>query len=120
LSVGPVQADEVGRIIRSRLGADLSHPVVTRIHATAAGNPFFAIEIAREVLRGGPTSADGTLPVPDDLVELLRSRVDALPRSTRAALLVAASTPRPMLELVRSASVSASERPRPWGRGRPR
>jgi DNA-binding CsgD family transcriptional regulator len=104
LSVGAMPLRELSRVIRTRSDADLPYPVVRRVHAVAAGNPFFALEIAREVLRDGAPAVGEALPVPSDLTDLLRRRVAGLPRATRAALLVAASTSRPTLQVVRSAS----------------
>ena len=72
---------------------------VQRIHRVSGGNPFLALELARafrEVEEGG---LDGdVLPIPRDLRELLRARLDRLsPAARRAGLLVAAS-PHPRLE----------------------
>ena len=104
LVVDSMPLNELGRVIRMRLHADLPHPIVQRVHVAAAGNPFYALEVAREILRHGVPAAGEALPVPQDLTDLLRSRVAGLPRTTRKALLVAASTSRPTLQLVRAAS----------------
>ena len=104
LTVGAMPLTELSRVIRSRSDADLPYPVVRRVHTAAAGNPFFALEIAREVLRDGTPAVGEALPVPSDLTDLLRRRVAGLPRATRAALLIAASTSRPTPQVVRSAS----------------
>jgi DNA-binding CsgD family transcriptional regulator len=104
LAVGAMPLNELSRVIRTRSEADLPYPVVRRVHAAAAGNPFFALEIAREVLREGGPPVGEVLPVPSDLTDLLRRRVAGLPRATRDALLVAASTSRPTPQVVRSAS----------------
>lgn len=104
LVVGSMPLNELGRIMRTRLQAELPHPIVQRVHVVAAGNPFYALEIAREILRHGVPAAGEALPVPQDLTDLLRSRVAGLPRATRKALLVAASTSRPTPQVVRSAS----------------
>ena len=95
---------ELGRIIRARLEAELPRPTVRRIHLAAGGNPFFAVEIAREVLRRGVPVAGEALPVPDDLTDLLQRRVMALPIATQKALLFAASTSHPTRHVVRAAS----------------
>jgi len=104
LTVGPMPPDELGRVIRGRLDAELPHPVVRRIHEAADGNPFFAVEIAREIGRRGGPSPGERLPVPQDLTELLTARVGALPKASRSALLVAASAFRPTVDLVRATS----------------
>ena len=104
LRVGPMPAEELGRVIRGRLGAELAHPLVRRIHAAAAGNPFFAVEIAREVAGRGVLAPGEALPIPKDLTDLLTIRLEALPPHTRDALLVAAIAARPTVGLVRAAS----------------
>jgi len=104
LAVGAMPLTELSRVIRTRSNADLPFPVVRRVHAAAAGNPFFALEIAREIVRDGAAAVGEELPLPSDLTDLLRRRVAGLPRTTRDALLIAASTSRPTLDVVRSAS----------------
>jgi DNA-binding CsgD family transcriptional regulator len=109
LAVGPMPADEIGRMIRGRLQehlpeTDLPRSTVQRIHEMADGNPFFSLEIARELVRRGAPAPGEALAVPDDLADLPRRRVANLPKATRDVLLVAASTSRPTPELVRSVS----------------
>jgi DNA-binding CsgD family transcriptional regulator len=104
VTVGPMPADQIGRVIRARLGAEVPHPIATRIHEAAAGNPFSAVEIAREVLHRGAPAPGDPLPVPDDLAELPVARLTTLPKASREVLFVAAATSRPTLRVVRSAS----------------
>jgi DNA-binding CsgD family transcriptional regulator len=70
-----------------------------RIAAATRGNPFYALEVAREQTRASAT-LDATLPVPDEVSALVAARVRRLPRSTRDALLVAAALPNPRLALL--------------------
>jgi DNA-binding CsgD family transcriptional regulator len=102
--VGSMSRSELGGIIRARLEAELPQSIVRRVHLASGGNPFYAVEIAREVLRRGVPAAGEALPVPDDLTDLLRRRVRALPVATQKTLLVAASTAHPTRQVVRSAS----------------
>jgi DNA-binding CsgD family transcriptional regulator len=104
LAVGSMSRGELGGVIRARLEAELPQSIVRRVHVAAGGNPFYAVEIAREVLRRGVPAAGEALPVPDDLSDLLRHRVTALPVATQRTLLVAASTSHPTRQLVRDAS----------------
>ena len=54
-----MSTDVLGRVIRQRLGTDLPHPVLQRLHGLASGNPFFALEIAKELARSGiPEAGD--------------------------------------------------------------
>ena len=105
LRVGPLSQEWLGRLLRERMGLDLSRPVILRIHAITQGSPLFALETARELVRTGdrPDLAD-QLPVPDDLRELLAARIESLPPSTRDPLLVVAAASHPTLDLVRVTS----------------
>ena len=105
LIVGPMSNDALRRLIAERGGVALPRSILRRIQHICGGNPFFALEIAAELTRGGaPTGA--TLPVPADLRELLHGRLRALPKATREVLLVAAAAARPTERLVTAASPS--------------
>ena len=62
LAVGSMSRGELGRIIRARLEAELPRSIMRRVHLAAGGNPFYAVEIAREVLRRGVPVAGEALP----------------------------------------------------------
>ena len=47
LAIAPLDTASIGRLIEARTGRALAHPTVVRIHAASAGNPFFALELAR-------------------------------------------------------------------------
>jgi len=102
--VGPMPAPAMGQLIRARVGATLAHPVIRKVHQAAGGNPFFALEVARELARRGMPEAGEALPIPHDLRVLLRERLEALPAATRAVLLTAAAATRPTAPLVQAAS----------------
>ena len=104
IPVGPLSVEVMGQLIRARVGAALTHSVVRKVHQAAGGNPFFALEVARELARRGVPAAGEALPIPDDLRVLLKERLEALPVATRAALLTAAATTRPTEPLVQAAS----------------
>jgi len=98
LSVGALQ-----RLVRERTGQPLSRSTLVRVHRTSRGNPLFALEIARALERHGAPRVDEPLPVPDDVRELVRTRVRALPESTRTLLVAIAATSRPDADLLRRA-----------------
>jgi DNA-binding CsgD family transcriptional regulator/acid stress-induced BolA-like protein IbaG/YrbA len=104
IPVGPMPAGAMGHLIRARVGAALAHPVIRKVHQAAGGNPFFALEVARELARRGVPGAGEAFPIPDDLRVLLEERLEALPVATRAALLTAAAATRPTEPLVQAAS----------------
>jgi DNA-binding CsgD family transcriptional regulator len=104
VSVGSMSLPELAQLIRDRLGEQLPRPAIERIHQVAGGNPFFGLEIARELVRLGMPEAGSSLPIPENLRELLDVRLEALPKTTRLVLLTSAATPRPTEALVRAAS----------------
>jgi hypothetical protein len=67
--------------------------VLTRLHETSNGNPFYALELAR-VLRPDVYPMQ-PLRVPETLEALLRDRLDALPRRTRRALMFVSALAQP-------------------------
>ncbi len=84
--LGPLSVGALHQLILARLGRALTRPTIVRIATAARGNPFYVLEIAREVLRRGETSAGEPLPVPDDLSQLVSARIAASPaRDPRAA-----------------------------------
>jgi ATP/maltotriose-dependent transcriptional regulator MalT len=103
LAVGPLTLDEVHSLLQARLGVVLPRPTLRRLHETAGGNPFFALELARAI--EGGSAAHGRDEVPAaTLRELVGARVEALPDETRKVLLAAAALADPTLELVQAAT----------------
>lgn len=108
--VGPLSVGALHQLILDRLGRSLTRPTVVRIATAAGGNPFYALEIAREVLRRGEAAAGEPLPVPDDLSQLLSTRIRRLPRATREQLLtIAALATAPLAMLDRGSLEPAEE-----------
>ena len=103
ITLGPLSLGALQAMFRARLGRSWPRPILQRIHENSAGNPFFALEIARALERDS-VSPGSALPVPRDLGELLRARIDVLPRGTRSALLVASVCSQPTPALVGAAS----------------
>ena len=104
IDVGSLDVMLVSRLLRDRLGAEFPHTVVAQVHAACGGNPFFALEIGRGLLRrGSPPRPGEPVPIPDDLGGLLRSRLRALTHGSREALLVTAAAARPSVDLVGAA-----------------
>jgi DNA-binding CsgD family transcriptional regulator len=108
--LGPLSVGALHQLILDRLGRAVARPTIVRIATAANGNPFYALEIAREVLRRGQASAGEPLPVPDDVSQLLSMRIRRLPRATREQLLVvAALSTAPLAVLDREALEPAEE-----------
>ena len=96
ITVGPLTVAGIHQVFRSVLGSSFPRPMLNRIHLAAGGNPFYALEIAREINRVGVPPAGHPLPVPNDHRELALLRVRRLPRPTREVLALMASAPRPV------------------------
>jgi DNA-binding CsgD family transcriptional regulator len=108
--LGPLSVGALHQLILSRLGRSLARPTVVRIATAARGNPFYALEIVREMLRRDEAVAGAPLPVPDDLSQLLSERIGRLPTTTREQLLViAALATAPLAILDREALEPAEE-----------
>ena len=96
LRLGPLGLEDVHAIVQQRLGLSLPRPTLRSVHETAAGNPFFALELARATAEGGASLSS-------TLRELVGARIAALPAETRRALAAAAALADPTLDLVGAA-----------------
>ena len=93
--LGPLSVAGLHEVLKRQLGQVLPRPVLVRIAKSCDGNPFYALEIGRELTRLGVPRPGEPLPVPPQLQTLVRSRMGRLPRRTREALLVAACLSQP-------------------------
>jgi DNA-binding CsgD family transcriptional regulator len=101
IQVGPLSLGALHRLIQSRLELVLARPTLQRLHETSAGNPFFALELARALRERGDQLEPGEpLPVSGELRQLLRARLAALAKDSEEALLIAAAVPQPTVGLV--------------------
>ncbi|MEU6506001.1 AAA family ATPase [Streptomyces sp. NPDC046942] len=107
LPVPPLADDEVARLVRAGIGADLPPGVLRAIQDAAAGNPLYALELGRAVaLRGPERRVFGpALPVPRRLRALLLDEARTLPETARRTLLLASAAARPDLTLLRAAGL---------------
>ena len=107
LAVEPLALDEVHSLLQDRLGVVLPRPTLRALHETTGGNPFFALELARAFTERGAAHVPGEAPpLPRTLRELLGARLEALSAETRNALLAAAASTEPTLQLVQAAQGS--------------
>ncbi len=107
-TIGPLPLAILHRVIEQRLSGSLSRAALVQVHQVSGGNPFYAIEIGRELLRVNDPLRVG-VSVPGDLRRLLVGRVLRLPVSTRQALLTAAALSHPTTTLVDEEALSAAE-----------
>ncbi|MBV9684315.1 MAG: AAA family ATPase [Solirubrobacterales bacterium] len=96
LRVNPLSLGGVHELLVTRLGFEASRATLLRLHELTAGNPFYSLEIGRELIaRRTEPAPDERLPVPGSVRELVRTRLERLSRPTREALLAAAALGRP-------------------------
>ena len=98
--IGPLKIATIHHLIKGHLGESLSRPTLVRVYEASAGNPLFALEIARLLRDVGAVPAGQPLPIPHDVESLVRRRVMGLPTRTREVLLAAAALGNPRVELV--------------------
>lgn len=106
LVLGPLSRGALQRLLRARFDSPFPRPVMSRIERASAGNPLFALEVAR-ALCSAPVDLGMPLPVPESLRGVVVGRVSALRPAAREALLVAAALARPTGELLVRASSAA-------------
>jgi DNA-binding CsgD family transcriptional regulator len=102
LSVGPLSLGALFGVLRDRLGLELSRPQLVQLREMTGGNPFFALEVGRELATARPVPGR-PFPVPATLAELLGKRLARLPADTREVLLSAAALARPTVAALRFA-----------------
>lgn len=101
LTVGPLSVGATHRLLMTRLGATFPRPLLLRLHQAAAGNPFYALELARALARGERTFRPGEpLAVPGDLAGPLRDRLALLSQEARRAATAAAALASPTIDAV--------------------
>ena len=107
LELGPLPADAIAQSLHL-LERPFPKPLAKRFHEASGGNPFYAMEIGRALVRTSSHPRAGEpLPVPDDLQTLLSERLKDLSDEARNALLVVAASPSPSADLV--AAVTGSD-----------
>ena len=92
LSLEPLGAASLGRLVHARTGAVLSAPALARLHEASGGNPLVALELAR-----APDVRSAT-----DVRRLMARRVGVLAPEARQALRFAAAMAEPSAERVES------------------
>ena len=104
LPVGPLSPGAIHRLLKERLGLDLTRPELTRVQEATAGNPFFALELGRELGRTETRPRPGKgCPFRRACSELLGGRLARLPTETGDVVLFAAAVARPTIDAVATA-----------------
>jgi DNA-binding CsgD family transcriptional regulator len=100
VAMGSLSVGALHSIIASRLGIVLPRRDVDRVHAGCAGNPFYALEIARALGNNRPPGPGEPMRLSSDLQQILATRITALPSASRRALLATAALSNPTRQLV--------------------
>jgi DNA-binding CsgD family transcriptional regulator len=104
LVVTPLSLAALHHVIASRLRISLTRATLVRVAETSGGNPFYALEIARQFTGDAATrAADAPLPLPPSIQKLAADRVDDLSPLAKHAVLVAAALARPTLQIIADA-----------------
>ena len=111
LVLSPLSLSALYHVIHAKLGIVVPRPTLQRIAAVSGGNPLLAIELARALAETGARPGPGEpLPVPEETVDLLASRLEKLPEPSQDAMLASALLSEPTINLLEQAlGPSASE-----------
>ncbi|RIV39700.1 helix-turn-helix transcriptional regulator [Micromonospora radicis] len=106
LALTPLGVSALHHVLRERLGATLSRPLLARIARESGGNPLVAIEVARAVQRlPEPPEPAQDLPVASSMHQLLGEVLAGLPAWCRDAVRLAALLSVPLLADLAAAGV---------------
>jgi DNA-binding CsgD family transcriptional regulator len=93
LELGPLSLGATRALLAQRLGLTLPRRVLRRVFDAAAGNPLFAIELARLLRERGTLEIGAELPIPELVDDVFGPRVAGLEEPARHALLAVALSP---------------------------
>ena len=118
LPVGPLSVGAIHRMLWGRLSLNLPRPALVRVHETAGGNPFYALELGRALADGTIVADSGPMSLPESLQSVVAARLDTLPRRVRDTLVAVAALGAPTVTLLESLAPEAVDHvERAQGRG---
>ncbi|HEY2794305.1 MAG TPA: AAA family ATPase [Micromonosporaceae bacterium] len=84
VEVGPMTVAATYELLHQHLDLRLPRPMLLRVHETSAGNPLYALELARALSRSDAEPLPGLpLPVPAGLDALIGDRIHSQPDNVR-------------------------------------
>jgi DNA-binding CsgD family transcriptional regulator len=105
LHVGSLSLEAIERVLRDTVGDGFARTTLLNVHEMSGGNPFFAQEIGRALLRrGGEVTAGERPPIPQRLQELVEDRLEGLPAETIEALEIISALSAPTLDAIAQAT----------------
>ncbi|GAC1534025.1 MAG: LuxR family transcriptional regulator [Acidimicrobiales bacterium] len=96
LRLGPLGLVSLHRLVRERTGKSFARPLMDRVNAVAAGNPFYALELSRVVGDG----SRGAFAFPRSLSQLVNDRIVRVEPDVRDVLLIVAAMSDPHVATV--------------------
>ena len=99
--IDPLEPGAVQRLLEAELGRPVSAPLLRRIHDVSAGNPLYALAIAK-ALGGSAGLGDQQLPIPPTLADAIARGLERLDARATDPLLVLAASSNPTLTLVQA------------------
>lgn len=100
LPIGPLPQDAIIELLRAGPGPALSARQMRQVVESAAGNPFFALELRRTVARDSLRPGEPLPQVPDSLRAVLHGHLAAFSPAVREALSTVAALAQPRAGLV--------------------
>jgi hypothetical protein len=101
IAVEPLAFESIDQLVTERLGRSLSRPLMRRVYTASAGNPLFALAIARELRVGLASGIDERdLPVPVSLADALARRLERVDDRADAVMLAVAAASAPTIGLL--------------------
>jgi DNA-binding NarL/FixJ family response regulator len=100
LTVEPLSAGAIHRLLWGRLALNLSRPQLVRVNEIAGGNPFFALELGRAIARGAVRVDGADVALPESLSALVGERLRGLPARVRKTLVAVAALAAPSVTLL--------------------
>jgi DNA-binding CsgD family transcriptional regulator len=99
LVVGPLDRDDLERLVEGRLGEPLPRALRRRVATVAGGNPLYALELVAAQRRSGGSS-DDLVALPSRLEELLADRLGRLPPEATEPLAAVVGLAAPTVGLI--------------------
>ncbi|MCV7100818.1 helix-turn-helix transcriptional regulator [Mycobacterium palustre] len=103
----PLTVGELHQVLTLRLGGSPTRPALLRLHSVSGGNPFYALELAREI---GTRRANTELGLPASLSDLVRTRIGRVGTGAKDVLLAMSCVPAPTVQLVAQVTGTAPDR----------
>lgn len=101
--LGPLDMSAIHELLIKRLQCPIPRPLLRRIYDASAGNPLYALAIARELEAARASGAEEeALPLPTSLADAVAARLARLEPAAQDPLLVVAALAHPTLALIQA------------------